>query len=78
MHHASPQPAATKTVQPEDDDADPLVEQLGQGCGKIYSALEACLAENDRDWRCCQDNVKALRECYDKAHSLGQQHMPAK
>lgn len=25
-----------------------------QGCGRVYSKLEVCLGENDRDWRLCQ------------------------
>lgn len=29
----------------------------------IYLRLEECLGENDRDWRKCQEHVKALRDC---------------
>mmetsp|Transcript_10226 Transcript_10226/g.18461 ORF Transcript_10226/g.18461 Transcript_10226/m.18461 type:complete len:83 (-) Transcript_10226:152-400(-) len=63
------QPAHGKASQPregqdqeEDDFIDPLVDQ--QGCGKVYAALEVCLGDNDRDWRKCQAEVQALRDCY--------------
>merc|ERR1711976_311539 len=49
----------------EEDYIDPLVDQ--QGCGKVYARLETCLGENDRDWRRCQAEVVALKECYQKA-----------
>ncbi len=33
------------------------------GCADAYDILEKCMGENDRDWRKCQDKVKAFREC---------------
>mmetsp|Transcript_26940 Transcript_26940/g.75923 ORF Transcript_26940/g.75923 Transcript_26940/m.75923 type:complete len:85 (-) Transcript_26940:321-575(-) len=53
----------------EDDEIDPFVDQ--QGCGRVYAKLEECLGENDRDWRLCQREVAALKECYSKAASKG-------
>lgn len=53
------------TSSVDDSDIDPLVNQ--QGCGKVYSQLEECLGEKNRDWRLCQKEVKALQECYAKA-----------
>ena len=53
------------TFGEEEEDIDPLVDQ--QGCGRVYAQLETCLGEHDRDWRACQDQVKALRDCYQKA-----------
>jgi len=49
----------------EEEDIDPLVDQ--QGCGRVYAQLETCLGEHDRDWRACQAQVKALRDCYQQA-----------
>ncbi|CAM9197503.1 unnamed protein product [Ectocarpus sp. 6 AP-2014] len=36
------------------------------GCSSIYYRLEDCLGEHDRDWRRCQEQVKALKACNDK------------
>ena len=36
------------------------------GCGKAYRELDECLLESDRDWRKCQKQVKAFRECMKK------------
>lgn len=33
------------------------------GCGKLYRLLEECIASADRDWRRCQEEVAAFREC---------------
>ena len=44
------------------DEDSPLVNQ--DGCGRFYGLVEACLGENDRDWRKCQAPLKAWRECH--------------
>ena len=38
-------------------------------CGPVYLALEECLGEHDRDWRCCQQQVKALAACSKRARN---------
>ena len=35
-----------------------------KGCGHLHTELEECLAENERDWRRCQPQVKAFGKCY--------------
>ena len=45
-----------------DIESDSHVVQLGD-CASLYTRLEECLAENDRDWRRCQFLVKALKVC---------------
>ncbi|CAL8468590.1 g8130 [Coccomyxa elongata] len=55
----------------DDEDFDEYVDQ--QGCGKAYSKLEVCLAENNRDWRSCQKEVQAWKDCYNKSQKAGQQ-----
>ena len=32
-------------------------------CSESYASLEVCLGEQDRDWRKCQAEVLALKEC---------------
>lgn len=32
-------------------------------CHQVYFILENCIAENDRDWRKCQVEVKQLKAC---------------
>ncbi|DBA92910.1 TPA: hypothetical protein ACH3X2_003265 [Trebouxia sp. C0005] len=46
------------TTSVDDDDIDPQVDQ--QGCGKVYSQLEECLGENNRDWRLCQKGAVCI------------------
>ena len=45
-------------------DVDPMGD-LGS-CAEAYEELEYCLADNQRDWRKCQDAVKAVRQCMAK------------
>jgi hypothetical protein len=33
------------------------------GCGDTYRRLEDCMVDADRDWRKCQVEVIAFREC---------------
>eukprot|EP00871_Galdieria_phlegrea_P000787 jgi/Galph1/1709/GphlegSOOS_G374.1 len=36
-------------------------------CATVYRQLEDCLADNDRNWSRCQEQVKALKTCYKNA-----------
>lgn len=45
----------------DDVDIDGIIEK--SGCSVTYFALEECMGEHDRDWRKCQEAVKALRSC---------------
>jgi cytochrome c oxidase assembly factor 4 len=38
-------------------------------CAEFYRKLEDCLADNDRKWSACQEQVKALKDCYQRATS---------
>ncbi|CAN0235541.1 unnamed protein product, partial [Ascophyllum nodosum] len=40
------------------------------GCSADYYKLEDCLGEHDRDWRRCQEQVKALKKCNEKNQRL--------
>ena len=44
---------------------------VGQPLSHIW--LQECLGENDRDWRKCQKEVQALKECHAKLAALKQQ-----
>ena len=32
-------------------------------CAKFYMQLEDCLVDSDRNWKICQPQVRALKEC---------------
>jgi hypothetical protein len=42
-------------------DIEGIIEK--SGCSVPYFALEECLGLHDREWRKCQDEVRALRAC---------------
>ncbi|WZN61015.1 hypothetical protein HKI87_03g25490 [Chloropicon roscoffensis] len=54
-----------RTVEEDLDDVEKVIEQAG--CSRTYYALEACLGENDRDWRKCQEEVKAFKLCHERS-----------
>jgi hypothetical protein len=65
----SPHKRVTKAT--EDDEEDPHIALVNQhGCGKVYTALEDCLADGDRDWSKCQHAVQALKQCHSKATGI--------
>ncbi|KAF0852999.1 mitochondrial CIV assembly protein Coa4 [Andalucia godoyi] len=35
-----------------------------QGCGRYYQAVQECMERSERDWRACQSEVRAFRNCY--------------
>ena len=37
----------------------------------LYSELELCLAEANRNWSKCQNELKSFKMCYDKCASVG-------
>ena len=47
-------------------DVGELIEKTG--CSEVYEELEMCLGEHDRDWRQCQENVRA---CWNTALAVG-------
>jgi len=42
-------------------DVDDQVDKAG--CSDVFEKLQLCLADNARDWRRCQEEVKAWKEC---------------
>ena len=59
-----PRPLHAERIQDEDD-GDRIVSQLGD-CRAAYLKLEDCLCDHNRDWKKCQEQVSALRECQEK------------
>ena len=51
-------------------DLDEMIEK--SNCSAIYHQLEECLGEHNREWRKCQKEVKALKDC-NVAKNLHQQ-----
>lgn len=47
------------------DDVERVIEQAG--CSEKYYKLEHCLGESERDWRKCQEELKAFRLCHEKS-----------
>ncbi|KAM0954269.1 putative cysteine alpha-hairpin motif superfamily [Dioscorea sansibarensis] len=58
-----PPPAAAVLHQSEADEEDENVKQLHE-CSTIYLALQECLAQTNRNWKSCQPEVQALKECH--------------
>ena len=51
----------TPTSQEESKDIDEMINS--SPCATFYLKLEECLAENNRNFKLCQLQVKALKEC---------------
>ncbi|RLN59600.1 hypothetical protein BBJ28_00015172 [Nothophytophthora sp. Chile5] len=60
--------AGSKSDFGEDLDVDELIER--NRCHKDYYKLEDCLADYDRDWTKCQQQVKQLKQCNDRVLQL--------
>ncbi|XP_027333094.1 cytochrome c oxidase assembly factor 4 homolog, mitochondrial [Abrus precatorius] len=46
----------------EDDDS---VKQLGE-CSSLYLSMQDCVVRSNRNWKECQPEVEALRECFER------------
>ncbi|EME28387.1 hypothetical protein Gasu2_63720 [Galdieria sulphuraria] len=55
--------SASESLEEERDVEDMIDSSI---CAQVYRKLEDCLADNDRNWSACQEQVKALKECYKK------------
>ncbi|KAK1591670.1 hypothetical protein Q3G72_011446 [Acer saccharum] len=51
--------------QTDADDDDENVKQL-QECSSIYLSLQDCLVNTNRNWKSCQKEVQALKECHQR------------
>ncbi|KAI9914442.1 hypothetical protein PsorP6_007583 [Peronosclerospora sorghi] len=57
--------AGSRSDYDKDVDVDKLIER--NHCHIDYYKLEDCLVHFDRDWRKCQEQVKKLKLCNDRA-----------
>ncbi|KAH7676875.1 cytochrome c oxidase assembly factor 4 protein [Dioscorea alata] len=60
---STPPPPLAVLHQTEADEEDENVKQLNE-CSTIYLALQECLAQTNRNWKSCQPEVQALKECH--------------
>ncbi|PRQ38987.1 hypothetical protein RchiOBHm_Chr4g0420101 [Rosa chinensis] len=69
---AEPKPKPSDQSQPpppplhsEVEDDDENVKQLKE-CSALYLSLQDCLIKNDRNWKSCQLEVQALKQCNER------------
>lgn len=61
--------------QSDYDDIEEMIDR--SGCAKEYYELEKCLGKHDRDWRKCQETVRALQLCNaSKPKTTGKKNVP--
>ena len=58
-----PVPPAMATSPSHSGVASDVLEKTG--CAGLYEEVELCLAETDRDWSKCQQQLKTFQACFD-------------
>ncbi|XP_052188401.1 uncharacterized protein LOC127798822 [Diospyros lotus] len=61
---AGPQPPPA-VHQSDADEEDESVRQLNE-CASLYLSLQDCLVKSNRNWKSCQMEVQALKECNER------------
>ncbi|XP_047339451.1 cytochrome c oxidase assembly factor 4 homolog, mitochondrial [Impatiens glandulifera] len=62
----SPAQTPPPSVHADDaDEEDENVKQLEQ-CSSLYLSLQDCLVKSNRNWKSCQSDVQALKECNER------------
>ncbi|XP_057431327.1 uncharacterized protein LOC130724168 [Lotus japonicus] len=51
--------------QSDADEDDENVKQLDE-CSSLYLLMQDCVVRSNRNWKECQQEVQALRECIEK------------
>ncbi|QHO05903.1 Cox19-like CHCH family protein [Arachis hypogaea] len=63
---AKPVAAAAPPLHKSDaDDDDENVKQLDE-CSALYLLMQDCVVRTNRNWKECQPEVQALKECFEK------------
>ncbi|XP_061359684.1 uncharacterized protein LOC133303734 [Gastrolobium bilobum] len=62
---AKPLAAAPPFHQSDADEDDENVKQLDE-CSSLYLLMQDCVVRTNRNWKECQTEVQALRECFEK------------
>ncbi|MED6208062.1 hypothetical protein PIB30_041540 [Stylosanthes scabra] len=57
--------AAAALHRSDADDDDENVKQLDE-CSVLYLAMQDCVVRSNRNWKECQPEVQALKECNEK------------
>ncbi|CAA2976520.1 cytochrome c oxidase assembly factor 4 homolog, mitochondrial [Olea europaea var. sylvestris] len=79
-HHSSPNPSQASPPPPpvrhqsDMEEDDETVKQLKE-CSSLYLALQDCLIKTNRNWKSCQLEVQALKECNDRRKKEGQDEL---
>ncbi|XP_043710513.1 WAS/WASL-interacting protein family member 3 [Telopea speciosissima] len=58
--------------QTDADEDDENVKQLKE-CSVLYLSLQECLVQSNRNWKSCQLEVKALKECHERKRNNKEQ-----
>ena len=57
-----------KPSSSEEEDEDPVDRYLNKsGCADLHFKVQECMVDY-KDWRKCQDHVKAFKNCIDKTN----------
>ncbi|XP_073225674.1 uncharacterized protein [Cicer arietinum] len=62
MSEAKPLAAPRPLHSSDADDDDENVKQLDE-CSSLYLLMQDCVVRNNRNWKECQTEIQALREC---------------
>ncbi|KAL1358415.1 uncharacterized protein [Arachis hypogaea] len=63
---AKPVAAAAPPLHKSDaDDDDENVKQLDE-CSALYLLMQDCVVRTNRNWKECQPEIQALKECFEK------------
>jgi len=62
----APEKDKVKSEEEDEEEEDPFDTRIKKsGCGDLHYALLDCMDEH-KDWRKCQEHVKAFKACIDK------------
>ncbi|XP_020208395.1 cytochrome c oxidase assembly factor 4 homolog, mitochondrial isoform X2 [Cajanus cajan] len=64
-----PPPPPQVPHQSDVDEDDENVNQLDE-CSSLYRLMQDCVARSNRNWKVCQPEVHALRECFEKRKNM--------
>lgn len=62
-----PEQAQKREEEKEEKDTYELMLEQS-GCIQQHEALQDCFFDNGRDWRKCQNEMKAFKECMGRQH----------
>ncbi|KAK7332243.1 hypothetical protein VNO80_28992 [Phaseolus coccineus] len=66
----APSPSPPPGIHQSDlDEDDENVNQLDE-CSSLYHLMQDCVVRSNRNWKACQPEVRALRECYEKRKNM--------